>query len=154
MGLLGHGSLSVLHSLFVGSRLQLAWPSLSSKRKIPKVTNQGRDRMQRQGRGSHKTVVKAWSRVMVLPQEIHRTISLSYLMLKLKLKLYYFGHLIQRANSLEKTVMLGKIECRGEGKNRGRDGRMASSTQWTWVWAGFRRWWWTGKPEVLQSMGL
>ena len=116
MGLLGHGSLSVLHSLFVGSRLQLAWPSLSSKRKIPKVTNQGRDRMQRQGRGSHKTVVKAWSRVMVLPQEIHRTISLSYLMLKLKLKLYYFGHLIQRANSLEKTVMLGKIESR---KRRG-----------------------------------
>ena len=72
--------------------------------------------MQRQGRGSHKTVVKAWSRVMVLPQEIHRTISLSYLMLKLKLKLYYFGHLIQRANSLEKTVMLGKIESR---KRRG-----------------------------------
>ena len=72
--------------------------------------------MQRQGRGSHETVVKAWSRVMVLPQEIHRTISLSYLMLKLKLKLYYFGHLIQRANSLEKTVMLGKIESR---KRRG-----------------------------------
>ena len=53
---------------------------------------------------------------MVLPQEIHRTISLSYLMLKLKLKLYYFGHLIQRANSLEKTVMLGKVESR---KRRG-----------------------------------
>ena len=53
---------------------------------------------------------------MVLPQEIHRTISLSYLMLKLKLKLYYFGHLIQRAKSLEKTVMLGKVESR---KRRG-----------------------------------
>ena len=45
---------------------------------------------------------------MVLPQEIHMTVSLSYWMLELKL--YYFGHLIQRANSLEKTVMLGKIE--------------------------------------------
>ena len=31
---------------------------------------------------------------------------------------------------------------------------MASPTQWTWVWAGFRSWWWTGKPDVLQSMGL
>ena len=35
------------------------------------------------------------------------------------LKLQYFGHLMQRANSLEKTLMLGKIEGRGEGGNRG-----------------------------------
>ena len=32
--------------------------------------------------------------------------------------------------------------------------RMASLTRWTWVWARSRRWWWTGKPSVLQSMGL
>jgi len=37
----------------------------------------------------------------------------------LKLKLQYFGHLMQRYDSLEKTVMLGKIEGRGEGKDRG-----------------------------------
>jgi len=30
---------------------------------------------------------------------------------------------------------------------------MASPTQWTWVWASSRRWWRTGKPGVLQSMG-
>ena len=30
---------------------------------------------------------------------------------------------------------------------------MASLTQWTWVWASFGGWWWTGKPGVLQSMG-
>ena len=36
--------------------------------------------------------------------------------LRLKLKLQYFGHLMQRANSLEKTLMLGKIEGR---KKRG-----------------------------------
>ena len=42
----------------------------------------------------------------------------------------------------------------GEGGNRGWDGRMASSTQWTWVWANPRRWWRTGKPGMLQSMGL
>ena len=35
----------------------------------------------------------------------------------LKLKLQYFGHLIQRADSSEKTLMLGKIEC---GRRRGR----------------------------------
>ena len=36
-------------------------------------------------------------------------------MLKLKLKLQYFGHLMQRADSLEKTLMLGKIEGRRKG---------------------------------------
>ena len=49
--------------------------------------------------------------------------------LMLKLKLQYFGHLMQRNNSLEKTLMLGKIEGRGEGSSR--DGWMASLTQWT-----------------------
>ena len=34
------------------------------------------------------------------------------------------------------------------------DGWMVSLTQWTWVWASSGRWWWTGKPGVLQSMGL
>ena len=40
----------------------------------------------------------------------------------------------------------------GEGGNRGQDGWMASSAQWTWVWASSGRWWRTGKPDVLQSM--
>ena len=38
--------------------------------------------------------------------------------------------------------------------DRGWDGWMASPTQWTWVWASSGSWWWTGKPGVLQSMGL
>ena len=42
----------------------------------------------------------------------------------------------------------------GEGDERGWDGWMASSTQWTWVWANSSRWWRTGKPGVLQCMGL
>ena len=49
--------------------------------------------------------------------------------------------------------MLGNIEGR-EGDNRGWDGWMASPTWWTWVWASSRTWWWTGKPGMLQSMGL
>ena len=71
----------------------------------------------------------------------------------LKLKLLYFGHLMWRADSLEKTLMLGKIEGRRRPDNRGWHGWMASPTQWTWVWASSRSWWGTGKPGVLQSMG-
>ena len=46
----------------------------------------------------------------------------------LKLKLQYFGLLMCRANSLEKTLMLGKIEVGKEGDNRGQDGWMPSLT--------------------------
>ena len=38
-------------------------------------------------------------------------------------------------------------------RRRGWDGWMASLTQWTWVWASFRSWWWTGRCGVLPSMG-
>ena len=72
----------------------------------------------------------------------------------LKLNLHYFGHLIQRASSLEKTLMLGKIEGRRRRGNRRWDDWMASPTQCTWVWANSGRWWRTGKPGMLQSMGL
>ena len=51
-------------------------------------------------------------------KEISREYSLEGLMLKLKLQ--YFGHLIRRADSLEKTLMLGKIE----GRRRRRRQRM------------------------------
>ena len=50
-------------------------------------------------------------------KEINPEYSLEGLMLKLKLQ--YFGHLMQRADSLEKTLMLGKIEGKGEGGDRG-----------------------------------
>ena len=42
----------------------------------------------------------------------------------------------------------------GEGDDRGRDGWMASLTQWTWVWASSGRWWRTGKTSVPQRKGL
>ena len=71
----------------------------------------------------------------------------------LKLKLQYFGHLVWRANSLEKTLMLGKIEAEGEGDDRGWDGWMASLTLWTWVRASSGSRWWTGRPGVLHSLG-
>ena len=52
----------------------------------------------------------------------------------LKLKLQYFGHLTWKADSFEKTLMLGKMRAEGEGDDRGWGGWMASLTQWTWVW--------------------
>ena len=47
-----------------------------------------------------------------------------------------------------------RLRVGGEGDNRGRDGQMASPTQWTWVWVNSRSCWWTGRPGVLPSMGL
>ena len=82
--------------------------------------------------------------------EINPEYSLEGLMLKLKLQ--YFGHLMRRANSLEKMLILGKIESRRRG-DRGWDGWMASPIQWTWVSANSERWWGTGKPGVPQFMG-
>ena len=46
-------------------------------------------------------------------------INLQYPLEGLMLKLQYFGHLMQRIDSLEKTLLLGKIECKGEGGSRG-----------------------------------
>ena len=42
----------------------------------------------------------------------------------------------------------------GKGDDRGWDGWMASPSQWMWVWMNSGRWWWTGRPGVLWSMGL
>ena len=47
-----------------------------------------------------------------------------------------------------------RLKAWGKGDDRGWDGWMASPTRWTWVWASSRSWWWTGKPGMLQSMGL
>ena len=47
-----------------------------------------------------------------------------------------------------------RLEAGREGDDRGWDGWIASLTRWTWVWASSRWWWWTGRPGMLQSMGL
>ena len=85
------------------------------------------------------------------PKEISPGCSLEGLMLKLKRQ--YFGHLMQRTDSLEKTLMLGKIKGRrrrGWQRMRWLDG----ITNWmNLIWASSGSWWWTGKPGMLQSMG-
>ena len=72
----------------------------------------------------------------------------------LKLKLWYFGHLMRRTDHWNRPWCWERLKAGGEGDSRGWDGWMASLTQWTWVSANSRRWWRTGKPGVLQSMGV
>ena len=72
--------------------------------------------------------------------------------LKLRLKLQYSGNLMHRSDSFEKTLVLGKIEDRKRRGRQGWDGWMASLTQRTWVWVHAWSWWWTGKPDTLQSI--
>ena len=84
-----------------------------------------------------------WRRLMRVPwtarrssqsilKEISPGCSLEGLLLKMKLQ--YFGHLMRRVDSLEKTLMLGGIVGRRKkGWQRMRDGWIASLTRWTWV---------------------
>ena len=103
-----------------------------------------------------------WRRLLRVPwtarrsnQSILRDISpgCSLEGLMLKLKLQYFGHLMRRTDSFEKTLMLGKIEGR---RRRGRQrmrwlDSITDSMDMSWVnsWS----WWWTGRPGVLRFMG-
>ena len=93
-----------------------------------------------------------WRRLLSVPwtarssnQSILKEISPEYSLedLMLKLKLQYFGYLMWRPDSLEKTLMLGKTEGgrrRGQQKMRWLDGWMASPTWWTWVWVSSKSW--------------
>ena len=85
-------------------------------------------------------------------KEIGPGCSLEGLMLKLKLQ--YFGHLMQRFNSLEKTLMLEGLGVGGEGDGRGWDGWMSSPTWRTWAWVNSGSWWWTGRPGVAAIHGV
>ena len=102
-----------------------------------------------------------WRRLLRVPwtarrsnQSILKEISPEYSLegWMLKLKLQYFGHLMRRTDSFEKSLMLGKIEGR---RRRGwqRMRWLDVLTQRTWVWASSGSWWWTGRPGMLRFMG-
>ena len=94
-----------------------------------------------------------WRRLLRVPwtarrsnQSMLKEISPEYSLegLMLKHKLQSFGNLMQRADTLEKTLCWERLKVGGEGDDRGCDGWMASLTQWTWVWVNSGSWWWTG----------
>ena len=95
--------------------------------------------------------LRCWRRLLRVPliarrsnqstlKEISPGCSLKGLMLKLKLQ--YFGHLMQRADSFEKPWCLVRLKVGREGDDRGWCGWMASPTQWTWIWMDSGSWWW------------
>ena len=107
-------------------------------------------------------ILWCWRRVLRFPQTERRSnqpilkkINLEYSLesLVLKLQLQYFGHVMWRADSLEKTLGWERLRVGGEGDDRGWDDWMTSSTQWKWIWANCGREWRTRKPGTLQFMG-
>ena len=106
-------------------------------------------------------VLWCWRRLLRVPwtarrsnqsilKEISPGFSLEGMMLKLKFQ--YFGQLMQRAVSFEKTQMLGGIGSRRRGRQRMRclDGITDSKDV---SLSKLRSWWWTGRPGVLWFMG-
>ena len=97
-----------------------------------------------------KTLERPWDCKDIQP--VHPKGNQSWIFMEglmLKLKLQHVGHLMQRIDLLEKTLMLKRLKEGGEGGDRAWDGWIASPTQWTWVWASSGCWWWTGKPDML-----
>ena len=88
-------------------------------------------------------------------QSILKEISPEYSLegLVLKLKLNRVATWCEELTHWKRPWCWERLKVGEERGNRGWDGWMASPTQWTWVWASSRRWWRTGKPGVLRSMG-
>ena len=100
-----------------------------------------------------------WRRLLRVPwtvgrsnQEISPQYSLEGLMLKLKLQ--YLATWCAELTHLKRPWCWERLKVGWEGDNRGWDGWMASPTWWTWVCINSRSWWWTGRPGMLQSIGL
>ena len=85
-------------------------------------------------------------------KEISPGCSLEGLMLKLKLQ--SLATWCKELTHLQWLCWWERFKARGEGDDREWDGWMASPNRWTWVWASSRKQWWTGKPGMLQSVGL
>ena len=85
-------------------------------------------------------------------KEISPECSLEGLMLKLKSNT--LATWCEELTHLKRPWCWERLKVGGEGDDRGWDGWISSLIQWTWVWVNSGAWWWTGKPGMLQSMGL
>ena len=130
------------------------WNTIQKSREINSIRlyQQGLDLETQSGEKNRATKYTIQHDVSLgLKQSILKEISPGYSLggLMLKLKLQYFGHLMGRTDSLEKTLVLGKIEGKRRGQQRmswldGITNSMDMSSE---------SWWWTGKPGMLHSMG-
>ena len=68
--------------------------------------------------------------------------------------LYTLATRCEEATHWKRPWCWERLKAGGEGDDSGWNGWMASPTWWTWVWVSPGSWWWTGKPGVLQCMGL
>ena len=103
-----------------------------------------------------------WRRLLKVPwtarrtnQSILREINPEYSLegLTLTLKLQYFGYLRQQTTHWKSPWCWERLRAEGKEGIRGWDDWTASPMQWTWTWANSRRWWGTGRPGALRSMG-
>ena len=111
----------------------------------------------------HAFELWCWRRLLRVPWDARRSnqsilkemnpeYSLEGLMLKLKLQ--YLATWYEELTHWKRSWCWESLRAGGEGDDRGWDGWIASPTQWTWVWVDSKSWWWTGRPGVLQFMGL
>ena len=107
--------------------------------------------------------VQCWRRLLRVPwtarrsnQSILKEISPEYSLkgLMLKLKSNTMGTWCEELTHWKRPWCWEGLGAGEEGDDRGWNGWMSSPTWWTWVCASFRSWWWTGKPGMLQFMGL
>ena len=100
-----------------------------------------------------------WRRLLRVPwtarrsnQSILKEINPEYSLEGLMLKLQSFATWCEELTRWKRPWCWERLRAGWEGDKRGWDGWMASLTWLTWVWASSQRWWWTGKPGLLQSM--
>ena len=102
-----------------------------------------------------------WRRLLRVPrtarrpnQSILTEVNLEYSMegVMLKLKLQYFRPWCEEPTHWKRPCCWERLRAGGEGGDRGWDG-WRDMTQWTWLWASSRSWWWTGKPGMGSQSG-
>ena len=95
-----------------------------------------------------------WNFTNILISALWNQISLWVNLGSIIILLYYNSTSCEELTHWKRLWCWEGLGAGGEGDDRGWDGWMASLTRWTWVSVNSRSWWWTGRPGVLQFMGL